>query len=187
MKSFALMLICGMVACSTPSTTPSSRSFLIRGTVATGAHTRTPVSRGYVGLMLPGWVVIKTTRVTTNTDGSYVLTLTAVTAPVAFGFVPREYPIFIAASDAAQTLTMLSEIPKDVAIDGAELTIDINPTTTVASQMICPGGVYPPPANGWCYSDPKTPSADNTAMISLLDKALGGTLINLDTGSPPRA
>lgn len=97
----------------------------------------------------------------------------------------RDYPLFIGASDEGQTFTMLAEIPRDLGIENADLTIDINPTTTVASQMICPGGVYPPPANTWCYSDPKTPSTSNTGMISLLDKALAGSLIDLQTGTPP--
>ena len=122
-------------------------------------------------------------RTPIRSDGSFVA---SITAPVAFGSVPREYPLFLAASDEAQTLTMIAELPKDLAVDGAELEIDINPATTVSSEMICPGGAYPPPANTWCYSDPKAPSADNTAMISLLEKALAGSLIGLQTGTPPQ-
>jgi hypothetical protein len=70
-------------------------------------------------------------------------------------------------------------------VEGAELTIDINPSTTFASQMICPGGIYPPPANTWCYSDPKTPSVDKTALLGIVDGALGGHLISLEPGAPP--
>jgi hypothetical protein len=191
---FGLLLVCtgAVLSCSDVSTTP--RTLVVKGTVATGAHTRTNVVGGYVGLLEPQgpnggqWIRLvfdpsseMANEATTNADGTYTFTI-----DMSVFDHPHEYPLYLAASDRAQTLTMLSEIPRDDAVEGGELTIDINPTTTVAGQMICPGGVSPPPANTWCYSDPKSPSADNAAMIGILDKALTGNLISLETGSPPR-
>lgn len=80
---------------------------------------------------------------------------------------------------------MLAEIPSDLASDGGELTIDINPTTTTAGQLVCPGGVSPPPASTWCYSDPNHPSTSNAALVDILDRALAGPLGTLQTDTPP--
>lgn len=188
-KMFACLsitLLSGMLSCS--SHVKRTPSFTVKGTVATGAHTRTPLSGGHLEVFAPGlakWTHvgygIGDTRYEASTDsaGSYEIVI-YVSALDAY-----HYPVFLAVSDSAQTFTMLAELPADVAVDGANLVIDINPVTTVASQMICPGGVYPPPNNAWCYSDPKTPSVDNTGMLGLLGDALGGTEIALETGTPP--
>ena len=163
---------------------------IVRGTVATGARTRTPVAGGYIGVVVPqtnGWCRwgfgpcggIRYGG-TTEPDGTYVVRI-----ELSLLSQTRALPAFIAASDAAGTLTMLSELPPDLCTDGADITIDVNPSTTAASQMICPGGTYPPPANTWCYSDPKTASVSNTGLIGVVDGALGGTLISLEPGAPP--
>ncbi|OFZ21265.1 MAG: hypothetical protein A2X94_07365 [Bdellovibrionales bacterium GWB1_55_8] len=160
----------------------------------TGAQTRTPVAGGFVRLLMPqgpngtgrlvGLSFSSTSGVpnkaVTHSDGSYTFTIdeSALTPT-------REYPLFLAASDSAQTLTMIAELPKDIAIPQAQLTIDINPTSTLAGQLICPGGVSPPPANTWCYSDPNTPAASSAAMRNLIDTALAGNLSGLSTGTPP--
>lgn len=191
-KVASVLLVCGVLACEDLSAAP--RTLVIRGKVATGAHARTPLAGGYVGVMGPQgpngghWIRYGSSatsglanETTTNSDGSYSYTVTVTTVTSS----TKGFPFFIAVSDAAQTLTMLAEIPQDLVVEGAELTIDVNPTTTVASQMICPGGAFPPPANTWCYSDPKTGSAATTGMIGILDTALSGKLTSLETGSPP--
>ncbi len=151
---------------------------MVSGTIATGAHTRTPLTGGWVGLVSPKggpWIGLAPFGQTNiDKDGTYYFRI-FLSNIEALG----DYPVFLAASDAGETFTMLAELPADLAKEDADVTIDINPTTTVASLMICPGGVYPPPANAWCYSDPKTPSTSNTGMISLLDQALAGSLISL--------
>jgi hypothetical protein len=189
-----VFVVCAAVACACSDSSTAARTLVIRGRVATGAHTRTPLGGGYVGVLGPQgpkgghWIRYVSSptsglasETTTNSDGSYSYTVEV----AAVTTTSKGFPFFIAVSDAAQTLTMLSEIPQDLVVDGAELTIDIDPTTTAASQMICPGGAFPPPANTWCYSDPKTASVGNTGMIGILDTALSGNLISLETGSPP--
>ena len=193
-KVWSAFVVCAAVAsgCTVPSTT--NHTFVIRGKVATGAHTRTPVGGGYVEVLGPqganaghwiGYGPPETSGLadmtTTSSDGTYSFTVDLDSVFTSH----KGFPYFIAASDAGQTLTMLSEIPRDLIVEGAELTIDINPTTTAASQMICPGGAFPPPANTWCYSDPATASVSNTGMIGILDTALSGTEISLEPGSPP--
>lgn len=184
------MLVC-VVACSDASTSTSAPHVTIHGTVATGAHTRTPLARAYVGVMGPQgpnaghWIRYVgsssgfASEVTTGADGSFTYEVeTAVLTDASSGF-----PFFLAASDDAQTLTMLAEIPHDLVKDGAELAIDINPTTTAASELICPGGASPPPANSWCYSAPASASTNTTALDGIIDHAL--TSLALEPGSPP--
>lgn len=187
-------VVCAALACACEEPSTSARTLVIRGKVTTGAHSHTPLAGGYVGVLGPQgrngghWIRYVSSsssglprETTTSPDGSYSYTVeVAAVATSEDGF-----PFFIAVSDAAQTLTMLSEIPGDLVTEGAELTIDINPTTTAASQMICPGGTSPPPANTWCYADPKTASVGNTGLIGILDGALSGNLSSLETGSPP--
>jgi hypothetical protein len=184
-----LVLACVMASCI-PETDSSTSIFVVKGTVSTGAHTRAPLAGGYVGIFLAEangkpWTRLLFADVastgTIKPDGTYRFPVERWAM-----YFETNAPVFIAASDAAGTLTMIAEIPQDLSLEGAELTIDINPTTTVASQMICPGGVYPPPANTWCYSDPNTPSVDTAERISIIDDALAKNLIALETGSPPR-
>jgi len=190
-KIVASLMLCGTLACEDTSTPPPT--FVIHGTVATGAHTRTPLSGGYVGLLMPQgahgghWIGMGfdpstglASKTTIRADGTYTFTMDSPSFDAT-----HDFPLFLAASDAAQTFTMLSEIPKDLGVAGADLAIDINPTTTIASEMICPGGVNPPPGNTWCYSDPKTAGANEAAMIGILETALSGDLKDLETGSPP--
>jgi hypothetical protein len=173
----------------------SARLVVIRGKVTTGAHDRTPLVKGYVGVLGPQgpnaghWIRYSAAasdglagESITHDDGTYVFKITAaaITTKSSKGF-----PFFIAVSDDAQTFTMLSEIPDDLIHEGADIEVDINPATTVASQMICPGGAFPPPANTWCYSDPNTASTANTELIGIVEGALAGTLISIETGSPP--
>jgi hypothetical protein len=190
--SALLALCCGTLSCSDVSTVSDS-TLVVRGKVMTGAHTRTPVAGGFVRVLMPQgsggghWVGLGfastsgvPNKAVTNSDGSYTFTVDWSGLDDS-----RKYPLFLAASDSAQTLTMIAELPKDTAVPKAQLSIDITPTSTVASQMICPGGVYPPPANSWCYSDPNNPAADNTAMMNVIDTALAGNLSSLSTGTPP--
>ena len=188
-----------IVACAVgaPSCTPmddSPKVVTIRGKVATGAHTHTALVGGYVGVLGPQgpnaghWIRYGSAASSgvisdsvTHDDGTYVFKITA----SAISTTSKGFPFFIAASDKEQTFTMLSEIPADLIEEGAELTIDITPATTAASQMICPGGAFPPPANTWCYSDPNTASSANTELINIIEGALAGTLISIDTGTPP--
>jgi hypothetical protein len=186
-----VLIVCGALSCSLADSSTGTRVFVIRGKVTTGAHARTPLAGGYLGVLGPQgpnaghWIryVSSSSGVAaeTTSDGSYRYTVAIATVTT----TQKGFPFFVAVSDAAQTLTMLSEIPQDLVAEDAELTIDINPTTTAASQMICPGGAFPPPANTWCYSDPKTASAGNTEAIGILGAALSGNLISLETGSPP--
>jgi hypothetical protein len=193
-KLSSVVVVCAAVACACTDPSTANRTLVIRGKVATGAHARTPLAGGYVGVLGPQgpngghWIRYVSSsssglaaETTTSADGSYSYTVEV----DAVSTSSTGFPFFIAVSDAAQTFTMLSEIPADLVVDGAELTIDIDPTTTAASQMICPGGAFPPPANAWCYSDPKTASANNTGLIGILDGALAGKLASLETGSPP--
>jgi hypothetical protein len=190
-KLARVLVVCAAVTCACSSST-NAHTLVIRGRVATGAHTRTPVSGGYIGVLGPQganaghWVRYASPSssalpAVTNSDGTYSYTVEV----SRFSTTSKGFPFFIAVSDAAQTFTMLAEIPRDLIVEDADITIDINPTTTTASQMICPGGAFPPPANTWCYSDPATASTSNTGLIDGLDNALGGTLIALETGSPP--
>jgi hypothetical protein len=175
-------------------TEATTRTLVVKGTVATGAHKRVPVSGGYVGLLMPQgpngghWIGLGFTSASglssttvIQPDGTYRFTVEVAAVEATEG-----YPIFVAASDASQTLTMLAELPKDTGVEGADLTIDINPTTTFASEMICPGGVSPPPVNTWCYSDPKAPSVDDAELVALADGALATNLLQLEPGTPPR-
>lgn len=190
-KLARVFIVCAALACSCSDSSTATHTFVIRGKVTTGAHARTPLASGYLGVLGPQganaghWIRYSSSPgglpAETTSDGSYQYTVEVSTVTT----TSKGFPFFVAVSDAAQTLTMLSEIPQDLVVAGAELTIDINPTTTVASLMICPGGAFPPPANTWCHSDPKTASANNTGMTGILDTALAGTLISLETGSPP--
>jgi hypothetical protein len=180
-----LLLLCGILSCASSSTTTKPVVIVsLKGIVATGAHKRTPLSGARVGYLKPqktGWVAVGFGAVTTA-EGRYTFKIDS-------NNLDLGYPLFVCASDSGQTFTMISEIPRDIggAGEGAEVTIDINPSTTVASQMICPGGVSPPPANTWCYSNPTaTASADNAALIGIVDRALAGNLISLETGDPPQ-
>lgn len=187
-----LLGLCAISACSDVSTVSDS-TFVVRGEVMTGATQRAAVAGGYVRVLMPQatgaghWIGLDfgpssgvPNVAVTNSDGSYTFTV-----DVSDFDSSRSYPMFLAASDSAQTLTMLAELPQDTAIADARLTIDINPTSTVASEMICPGGAWPPPANSWCYSDPNNASADDTAMQNVIGSALGGSLSSLSTGTPP--
>jgi len=176
-----------------PSCTPAADSphgVTIRGKVETGAHARKALVGAYVAVLGPQgpggghWIRYSdgvATESITHDDGTYTFKIQVAGISTSH----EGFPYFIAASDDAQTFTMLSEIPRDLIEEGAELTIDINPATTAASQMICPGGAFPPPANTWCYSDPGSASTGNTALVGIIDDALGGTLIAIDTGTPP--
>jgi hypothetical protein len=193
-KSSCVVTVGVALACACTSTSTAPPSIVIRGKVATGAHTRVPLSGGYVAVLGPQgpnaghWIRYASadssghpSEAITSADGSYSYTTDVSTVDI----TTKGFPYFIAVSDEAQTLTMLAEIPADLVADGAVLTIDINPTTTAASQMICPGGAFPPPANAWCYSDPATASTADTGMVDILETALAGTEIALETGSPP--
>jgi hypothetical protein len=186
---FGLLLCIG--ACSSSADDDKPRTFVVRGRVETGAHARAPVTGGYIQLLKPpaadsggpwrGTVYTPTKTGIINADGTYRLTIER--WALDFG---DKAPIFIGASDTAHTFTLIAEIPLDLSVAGADLVIDINPSTTVAGRMICPGGIYPPPANTWCYSDPKTPSVDKTEMIKIIEDALAGNLTGLQTGEPPQ-
>lgn len=169
-----------------------TNTFIVRGNVTTGAHTRKPLANARVGILEPQgpnggrWVQLGFGTTTadstlTNADGSF-----AFVVDMSIFTERHTYPLYLAASDSAQTFTMFSELPADLATKGASLTIDINPQTTVAGELICPGGVSPPPQNSWCYSDPNAkPSASNSALITILERALEGPESSLEEGLPP--
>ncbi len=192
LTTLALLVLGGLSSCADVSGVPD-KTLVVRGKVTTGTHTATAVSGGYVRLIMPQgtggghWIGLDfgsqsgvPSKAVTNTDGSYTFTVdvTAIASITTF-------PIFLAASDSSQTLTMMAELPADLATDGALLSIDINPVSTAASQMICPGGVYPPPANSWCYSDPNAASTQFSSLETILSNALNSNLSALSPGTPP--
>lgn len=166
----------------------SSPTLVIRGKAMTGAHTRTPVAGGFVGMISPEpstWMRLSfaaesgvPNKTVTAADGSFTF-LTSVSTLT----LSSDYATFLAVSDAEQTFTMMTEIPHDLAVDGAQLQLDINPTTTAAAELICPGGVYPPPSGAYCYSDPNHASTTRTSLMIKIDASLAGTNLALEPGA----
>lgn len=177
------------MACSDIAKTSNS-NFIIRGKAQTGAHTRKAVSGGYVGILLPGqagWTSARFSKTSgipnkavTQTDGSYTMKIDMGLLTTTEG-----YPAFVAVSDSTQTFTLLAEIPKDLAIEGAQLQLDINPSTTATSLLVCPGGKYPPGNGAYCYSDPNKTSSYDGLFVSTLESALATALTSLETTTPP--
>jgi hypothetical protein len=189
-KIASCVIACALLAPSCTPTDESSKVVTIRGKVTTGAHARTALVRGYVDVLGPQgpnaghWIGYSdgvSPGSYTHDDGTYVFKIGVRGIKTS----TKGFPFFIAVSDEAQTFTMLAEIPADLVAEGAELTLDINPATTAASLMICPGGAFPPPANTWCYSDPNTASTASTELVDIIEDALAGTLISVETGTPP--
>ncbi|MGK5083965.1 hypothetical protein WDW37_11750 [Bdellovibrionota bacterium FG-1] len=190
-RTALISLLLMLASCSNDlSKTATGKTFVIRGKALSGAHpgTRKPVAGGYVGLVSPEpskWMPLSfatqsgvPNKAVTNADGSFTFT-------VDLSIIVTEYPIFLAVSDSGQTYTMISEIPVNLAVEDAQLDLNINPTTTVAGQMICPGGVYPPKSNGYCYSDPNNASTTKDAMETSIDSLLAGADVAVETGAPP--
>ncbi len=175
------LLFCIALGCS--DVTDRGRTLTVRGTVATGARTRTAVAGGYIELLRPGstWTQRQfaaeseiPNKAVTNTDGTYTFSVSISSLE---DYTDR--PWFIAASNAAGTLTMLSMIPINLAETGAELQLDVNPTTTATALLHCPGGVYPPPSGAYCYEDPNGDSSNIQAMNTAIDNSLSGTNVSL--------
>jgi hypothetical protein len=175
----ALGALCalGGTACSDSASYPDS-VFVIRGRAMSGAHNRTALANGYVGLVKPsstGWKAhtFGTTskvpnKTVTDSDGYFTLTVPSsdITSITAYGY-------YLAASDSGGTQTLISEIPSDIVEASAQLAIDINVTTTTQAFMICPGGRYPPPSGSYCYHDPNQASTTKTSMNVVIDAQLG--------------
>jgi hypothetical protein len=146
----------GLAGCSDTVDDPDA-SILLRGHVMTGAHpaTRVALAGGYVDLLAPsnkGWVHLKfaTTsgipnKAVVSSDGWYTFKI-----DTSFLSYTSYYPLFLAASDSGGTFTMLAPIPLNGWTAGEQIALDINPTTTAAAQMICPGGVYPASSPAYC-------------------------------------
>ncbi|MGK5087089.1 hypothetical protein WDW86_05985 [Bdellovibrionota bacterium FG-2] len=189
-KAVALATLLSLVACSDVTKTATTKTFVIRGKAQKGAHpkTRTPVAGGYVGLVSPEpskWMGLSfatnsgvPNKAVTNADGTFTVT-------VDLTIIVTEHPIYLGVSDSDQTYTMISEIPENLVAEDAQLELDINPTTTVAGAMICPGGIYPPKSNGYCYSDPNNASTTKDSMVSSIDDLLAGADAFVEPGTPP--
>ncbi len=190
MRTLILSLLVLFASCSNDATkTATGKTFVIRGKALTGAHpkTRKPVAGGFVGLVSPEpskWMGLSfatnsgvPNKTVTQADGSFTFT-------VDISIIVTTYPIFLAVSDSAQTYTMISEIPVNLAVEDAQVDMDINPTTSVAGQMICPGGVYPPKGNGYCYSDPHNASTTKDAMETSIDNLLAGADVAVEMATP---
>ncbi len=184
----AAWVTAGLVASCSDVETVSDSTFIVRGKAMTGARTRSPVVGGYVGLVSPEpqqWMTLAfaagsgvPNKAVTLADGSFTFKVetSAVTDAA-------DYPIFLAVTDSAQTQTLISEIPRDLVVAGAQLQLDLNPTTTAASELICPGGVYPPPSGAYCYSDPNHASSTRVSLIAIIDVSLAGTNGSLEASA----
>ncbi len=178
-----------LTSCSDVTKVATGKTFVVRGKAETGAHrdNRKPLAGGYVGLVSPEpskWMRLSfaeksgvPNKTLTNADGSFTFT-------VDLSIIVSEYPIYLAVSDSDQTYTMISEIPVNLATENAQLALDINPTSTVAGEMICPGGIYPPKSNCYCYSDPHHASTTKDAMMTSIDDLLAGEEAATETGTP---
>lgn len=176
-------------ACTEPE---PEHTLVVRGRITTGAHAGKPLASAWVGILGPQgpkgghWIRYVSSSASglanetlSSEDGTYRYE-TEVLGGTTVGI-----PYFIAVSDAEQTFTMLAELPRDLMVEGAEITIDVDPATTAASQLVCPGGVFPPPAGAWCYSDPSRASTRSSELVGILREALAGSASTLETGTPP--
>ncbi len=179
-----------LTSCSDVISDPDS-SFIVRGKASTSAHASGGVvAGGFVGIIFPSKKGFYTgsfsttsgipNKVVTGDDGGFTYKIDL--AAIANG---KYHPIFVGVSDAAQTFTILSQIPFDKVVSGAQLSMDVDPITNAASQLICPGGVYPPPSGTYCYSDPSNTSADSKLMQKVINNSLAGPNLTLEPGAPP--
>lgn len=138
----------GLTGCFTREET--SPHLTVRGKVRTGMRRPAPVTGASVGFYVPSakrWVQIKFSpdsklpnAVLTDAQGAYALT---VQWEVLQDFVDR--PVYLMASDASQSSTLLAEIPRNAIVEGGALELDLDPASTAAGLWHCPHGVFATP------------------------------------------
>lgn len=180
-----------LAACGAGSA-DSFPSVTLKGVVASGAVSRTPVTGAYVRVFRLGksgeqpWPQVSFSpdskipnAVAARSDGAYTMRLQHSVAASHSGL-----PLFVMASDSAGAFTLAAQIPAYQLAVGTEISLDVNPITTAAGVMRCPGGVYPPKSSGaYCWQDPNdtgtTRLVIRIAAALFEDNALGSRASDL--------
>lgn len=190
----ALSILLSVLACSRTGTL---KRMTLKGTAVKGIGTKTPVASGRVQLLVPGqrgWERVVFDEgssipniVSTGTDGKFSFS-------VEFNwweevFVKEDRPVFLAVTDDSETYTLLNQVPIDLAVQDAELSLNPSPQTTVAALWQCPHGVFssPQPAcppNVWCSYPGGSPcyqladqSTTTTEMVNAIDTTVAASKI----------